>query len=320
MDFDAAVIEVVNSPDSLTEIVGAAVESVAPLAGGTVSPVYQLTLVDGDNLVLKFGEDANTLRAEQLFLEQWSKSGIRTPSVYKRANVKNGENSVTYLLMEQLPGKNLFPLMESGTLDNSAILRDLGRMLAQMHQCAADGYGEIQFDRDGASARSYGKWSTLAELLTDAAWADAILTNQRNGELSEEDNELIDHAVLLLNRERAGRGSSFVHNDFRAGNIIYNESKPQPYAVIDPGPEFTHPYLCLAYSLLLEEVHGANDPADLRRGYGDVSPIDDAALHAALFLRSLLLLPRWGKADQPYAKPLHALFQREKAWLKNNFS
>ncbi|XP_037773144.1 uncharacterized protein LOC119568771, partial [Penaeus monodon] len=75
---------------------------------------------------------------------------------------------------------------------------------------------------------------------------------------------------------RAGRGSSFVHNDFRAGNIIYNESKPQPFAVIDPGPEFTHPYLCLAYSLLLEEVHGANDPADLRRGYGDVSPIDDS--------------------------------------------
>lgn len=318
MDFDEAVNQAVNARDCLAEIAGTGVQTIKPLTGGTVSPVYQLTLLGGDNLVLKFGEDADTLRAEQLFLEEWSKNGIRTPEVYKRGELRNGENSVNYLLMEFLLGDNLFPLMESGHLQNSDILHGLGHMLAQMHQCTADGYGEVQFDSDGDSTRIYGKWSTLSELLTNNVWADAIQANQSNGDLSENDNELIDHALLLLNQERADQGSCFVHNDFRAGNIIYRESEPQPYAIIDPGPEFAHPYLCLAYSLLLEEVHGANDPADFRRGYDDVSPIDDGALHAALFLRSLLLLPRWGRVDHLYAKPLHALFQREKAWLRNN--
>ena len=334
-----------SSPDLLSSVVGQVPDSTEVMVGGNSSPVYKLTFKNGDHQVLKFAEERHWLQVEKHFLETWAASGIRTPAVIKVGSIQSdtADSSCAYLLMELLHGDNLFPLMESGQLDNPAILRDLGEILARMHEASAWGYGEVNFlntsgdntqgsDIQG-SDKITGTWATFTESLQSQPWQAIIQANLDNGSCSVNDAWVIEAAAALLDQQRIryladrwadrwgnskeSRGS-YVHNDFRAGNILYKPNSSTPYAVIDPGGELSHPYLCLAYSLLLEEIHGSNDPLDFKQGYESVTPIEEDALHAALFLKSLNLLPRWGRAGQPYAARLQTLFAREKRWLQEN--
>jgi len=216
--------------------------------------------------------------------------------------------------MEFVAGLNLFHIMEQSAVDCASVLQDLGSILATMHQVSAKGYGAIEIDTDG----TIGKKQSFSETLASPESLAFIKANLSNGDLLERDLHLIDLAGELLDKQRASLEGCLIHSDFRAGNVLYDANNAQPYTVIDPQPTLSHPYLCLAYSLILEEIHGKNNPTCLLQGYENISPIDHSALHAARFLKALELLPRWGQQGSEYANALHKLFKQEKAWLLGN--
>lgn len=143
-----------------------------------------------------------------------------------------------------------------------------------------------------------------------------LTANLQNGDLLDSEMHLVDTARDLLTTHWDRPHGSLIHGDFRAGNVLYDAAHPEPYTVIDPHPAISHPYLCLAYSLILPEVHGSHDHAIyIRQGYDEISPIVDDALRAARFLKALELLPRWGQPDRQIAPQLRQLFRQEKSWL-----
>ena len=311
MDFRKKIDDALQSSNFSESLLGEIPRATTPLSGGNFSAVYQVELADGTVQVLKFSDDLTWLRKEKLFLERWSQQGVRTPEIYLCAPLPTGWQG-GFLQMEMVMGQNLFPLMECDGVESEKVLRDLGTILATMHQATAHGYGEMTIGEDG---QIVGQETIFSQTLSSADWLDTITVNQRNGDLLDGEMLLIDNAGKLLDDQRGGLGGCFAHTDFRAGNILYDKTHDQPYTVIDPNPDLTHPYLCLAYSLLLEEIHGRNDPLHFRQGYEAMSPVDDSALHAAFFLKALELLPRWGEPGAMYADDLHQFFRREKKWL-----
>ena len=290
----------------LVAIFGELPQLIEPLTGGNSSTVYMVQLADGDFKVLKFAEGADWLRAEGFFLEAWAAIGIQTPKIDQHGAIP--DSSLAYLVMAYMPGKNLFPLMEAEAVPCNEIEQDLGQILARMHGVVGRGYGRVQCDADG---RPYGESASLADTLIDAEWQEILATNLANGDLLPDELLLVTRAAEMLDEQMQG-SASFAHNDFRAGNILYDPTQPQPYTIIDPSPELTHPYLCLAYTLILTEIHGRIEPLHFRSGYAEITPIDSDALDAALFLRALTLLPRWGASGAQYAIPLRQLFKRQK--------
>jgi aminoglycoside phosphotransferase (APT) family kinase protein len=313
MTIDQIVAEVVQSPQILNAYIGADVTALNPLAGGNVSYVFQATLADGRTRVAKFSDSYAWLKSEKIFLETWSNVGIPTPQIYACRRMQQ-EPEVALLVMEHVAGQNLFVLMEAGKVPAVTVLYDLGTLLAQMHQPTAQGYGPpIITDSTDKIA---GPYENVQALLAHGEWAEAIAANLANTTLKPREIELVQQAASMLDMQRGNESSCYAHTDFRAGNIIYNPDVPQPYTIIDPNPELTHPYLCLAYSLLLTEIHGRDDPQHMRQGYETITAIDDATLHAAIFLKALFLLPRWGQPGEPYAKMLHTVYSREKQFIQ----
>ncbi|MEM7125410.1 MAG: aminoglycoside phosphotransferase family protein [Chloroflexota bacterium] len=293
--------------DQVETLLGKRPIKMLPLMGGNSSLVYEVLFADGQRQVLKFAEGDTWLKAEQIFLDAWAKIGIRTPRVYEHGTVP--DSPFAYLLMEFVSGQNLFPLLEAETVPCTEVEQDLGHILARMHTEAGHGYGQVQVSEDGSIQ---GEVESLTDMLVLQEWRDTLSANVAKGYLTSEEVQLAHQAINTLVEHRGKDGGSYTHNDFRAGNILYDPRQAEPYAVIDPGPELNHPYLCLAYSLILTEIHGHIDPAHFRRGYHKISPIDEEALEAAIFLCMLKLLPRWGKPGAQYAEVLQTLFQRKK--------
>lgn len=142
MTFHDAVKDLLQLPDYILSLLGEKPCSIVPLVGGTVSAVYRARLTDDRSYVLKFGEDAEELRHEQLFLAAWAERGVRTPRVLQHTQLPNDVQGAL-LLMEYVQGDNLLPLVNAETVDSAKILTDLGRILATMHEVTATGFGQV---------------------------------------------------------------------------------------------------------------------------------------------------------------------------------
>lgn len=81
--------------------------------------------------------------------------------------------------------------------------------------------------------------------------------------------------------------------------------------VIDPTPALTHPYLCLAFNLILDEMHNGFASDHRLAGYSEVTTIVPKVLAAAAVVKSCLMFPSWGKdRESAYARNLLALYRR----------
>lgn len=313
MNFDVAVKDLIQSSDFIPDLLGEKPTSVMPLAGGTVSAVYRALLTDGASIVLKFSEDAEELLHERLFLAAWAERGVRTPSVLQYRRLPD-DLLGALLLMEYVAGDNLLPLVNAGAVDNERVLADLGRIQATMHQVTTTGFGQVTVAPDGEIR---GDKASLDESLRTSLWDDLLEANLDNGDLRDHEIELVGIARKLLTTHWAKPDGALIHDDFRAGNVLYDAAHAEPYIVIDPHPAVSHPYLCLAYSQILPEIYGNHDHATyIQQGYESISTVDDEALHGARFLKALELLPRWGQPDRPVAPHLRQLFHQEKSWLR----
>ena len=87
------------------------------------------------------------------------------------------------------------------------------------------------------------------------------------GAISTSDLPCVERAVNVLSEHALVTGPRRTHWDFRSGNMLRNGDR---LVLIDPTPGLTHPYLCLAYSLVLPELHAGTVPIDLLAGYEEV--------------------------------------------------
>ena len=128
------------------------------------------------------------------------------------------------------------------------------------------------------------------------------------GDISESDLAPVERAVDVLSEHVLTTGSRLTHGDFRTGNTLLNGGR---FVIIDPAPALTHPSLCLAYTLLLEELHTAILPLDFLSGYQEVSPVDARALDAALLIRAGIMFNSFGRRrETDYGRRLPEMFAR----------
>ncbi len=88
--------------------------------------------------------------------------------------------------------------------------------------------------------------------------------------------------------------------------------QPPIFTVIDPQPAVSHPYLCLAYTLLLEEIHFRRSRAAAVHAdaYAAIEPIEAPILRAAMIVRAVLML-RSFVSNQRYIDNLVVAVARE---------
>jgi fructosamine-3-kinase len=128
------------------------------------------------------------------------------------------------------------------------------------------------------------------------------------GGISEGDLAAVERAIDVLSEHALAIGPRRVHGDFRTGNMLRDGDR---LVVIDPAPALTHPYLCLAYSLVLPELHTGVVPIDFLAGYEEVSPVDARALDAALLIRAGIMFNSFGRMrESVYGQRLPLVFAR----------
>jgi Ser/Thr protein kinase RdoA (MazF antagonist) len=151
--------------------------------------------------------------------------------------------------------------------------------------------------------------------MASAEFQEEIGIDLQAGRLREQDLAAVQNAVDIVHQHAQVVGSVLAHTDFRAGNVLYMAATEPPYVVIDPNSRITHPYMCLAYTIVLETIHAKNDPAHLLAGYSQVAEIEPKVLTAANLLVIVSLLSRWGHETHPYAGNLLRLFAEMKGKL-----
>ncbi len=313
MNFHTTIDTLIQTTDFVANLLGEQPQTLTPLTGGHISAVYRAQLHNGTSYVLKFAQNTDELRLEQHFLAAWSAHGVHTPQVLQYAPLPDGVSGGV-LKMAFMEGQNLLPLVNDGAVDVDSVMVDLGTILATMHQVTASRFGTATVTADGTIS---GSERTFRDGLWTQEWADAVDANLRSGDLLDSELRLVDAACAMLSAHGHDTDGVLIHDDFRAGNVLYDAAQAQPYTVIDPHPKLSHPYLCLAYALILPLVYGNDShPPFIQRGYNTISPLDDEALHAARFLKALELLPRWGQPGHPTSTALHAVFREEKAWMR----
>jgi aminoglycoside phosphotransferase (APT) family kinase protein len=215
-----------------------------------------------------------------------------------------------YLLMEYLEGPSVEADVEAGRLPFEGTMRTIGRMLATMHTIRGTGFGSSHWDHLDSSGN--GRFATLGEHLFAEHLARGLAFATDLGAISQRDREAVDRAVSLLSEHAEVIGPRRIHGDFRTGNMIHNGDR---FVVIDPTPALTHPYLCLAYSLLEPPLFADVSMDDFLAGYQEVTPVDVRLLDAALLVRVGIMFDTFGRRRHTeHGLKIPALFthQRER--------
>ena len=281
---------------------GGRVVAASPLTGGKASAVYKVSLSTGQTIVLKTA-DARVIETEAIWLRGWSEIGVATPAVYAYGLLAD---STPYLLMELIDGPSVQSDIDAGRLPDQETMQQLGRVLATMHSIRGSGFGSAGYDHlDGAAT---GRFQTLREQLASEALPQGLAFAREIGAISDADLAAVERAVNVLNEHAQVTGPRRTHGDFRTGNILHSRGR---LVVIDPWPALTHPYVCLAYALLLPELFAEARPVNLLAGYTEISPVDPRALDAALLIRAGIMFNSFGRRrDNIDGRSLPPLFAR----------
>jgi len=282
---------------------------------GNTSAVYKLVDDSGDAIVLKTGWSTawshDVLAAEAIFLDRWHSCGVNTPVVID-FKVLEGPIKVPVLLMEYVAGQSMGGLLDQPKAASDGVERVMGTLQAKMHTVKATGYGasgDGNVHVDGGNIS--GRFASLRECLAGEGLEKKIHLGTQNGQIEARDRPAIERAIALLDSHASHIGPSLTHNDFHFRNLFYDPSRPFPYVVIDPTPALTHPYLCLAFNLILDEMHNGFASDHRLAGYSEVTAIVPNVLAAATVIKSCLMFPSWGKdRESAYARNLLTLYRR----------
>jgi fructosamine-3-kinase len=273
-----------------------------PLLGGRASTVYRIIRSNGRSVVFKSAE-ARVVETEAIWLRGWREIGIDTPEVYANGVL---DDLTPYLLMALVDGPSVYAELAAGRLPYEETMKQTGRMLATMHTIRSIGFGSALQDHLDSAGR--GQFQTLREQFAAETLPLGLSFALEVGAISAGDLDAVERAVDVLSEHVVAVGARRTHGDFRVGNMLRDGDR---LVVIDPAPALTHPYICLAYSLILPELATGTMPAALLAGYDEVSPVDARALEAALLIRAGIMFNSFGRRQESvYGQRLPRVFAR----------
>jgi len=173
--------------------------------------------------------DDDYMDAEVAAMELVASRGVCVPKVY-HCDTSMSKYPIRFQLMEKVLGKSMNILDQNRTLDRKSVGRQLGRMLARMHDIKLDGFGFFDTDtlrREGRivgldpsnEAYFFKKLDDHLRFLQD----HAFLSHEQVWEIER----LIEKHAYLLKLEQG----SVVHKDIAFWNMIGTENKI--HAIID---------------------------------------------------------------------------------------
>lgn len=263
------------------------IDSAKIFPGGETSVVFLVESPE-KTYVAKMARYPETVERETAFFEQWAEKGVRTPKVLS-LHTANNQVPVSIISLENIEAPILSQSLNTEQRVKKGIAREMGRTLARMHKAKGEGFG-FPTPED----RTKGNFDSFSEEMENALFKSRAGWLKEQGIITEKDIESAQTAVKIIEDDlHSGTQPSLTHNDFRPYNIFNTE----PMIVFDPNPRITHPYMCLALTLIKSEVEtgsfGKQERDEILSGYSEISEIDNRVLSAAIVLRGMRTLNTW---------------------------
>jgi fructosamine-3-kinase len=247
-----------------------------------VSSLVAFIEADADKYVLKIPLKP-TAEGESLFLKKWEEVGVTVPHVYKEG--KLGDHP--YILMSFVDAPMLSESIKNG-LVKSDIWVDLGKILRNMHEPSAEGYGSIV---DGKA-----EYTTFKDWIASEKVQEKIKYVEEAGLLDTKLWPISNVIDTLVAYDERNPKSSYCHMDFCADDIMASV----PLTIIDPEPMFNNGIIDIGRSLQLLSAQGNYDHVeDLKEGYfSNNTSYDKSALRAAIILSAYMKFRYWHKTGR----------------------
>jgi tRNA A-37 threonylcarbamoyl transferase component Bud32 len=227
-------------------------------------------------------------KGEVEFLRIWENAGVRVPHVFEAGMI--GEHP--FILMEYIVGQSLELSTEAELLERKVFVQ-MGEILRCIDTTKAKGYGRMKVDGVG----EYEDFKTW--LLEFPQTVNQLAYIEKHNLLPEEIFGSLQRAKdILIEYIAADPHSAFCHWDFAPGNILDADS----LVVIDPVPNFNHPYLDIARSIV--QTIGAGYVADevqkqfLEGYFSGEEKLNPRVLQAAVLFIAHTKIPHWHKTNE----------------------
>jgi len=178
--------------------------------------------IDGKPFIARFhpqGIKNGYFHVEKLALQKAKQHGIPVPAVVE-IHQANEPTDMDFMLMTVCEGQTLSVALQNKTADEAAMLKECGKVMAQLHEISVDGYGP--FDNESAKLgelvglhRSYHDFvhSGLDENLSRLTHFNI---------LSHEEKKDISSIFSEMNFEPQNK-PCLVHNDFADWNLLTDD-------------------------------------------------------------------------------------------------
>lgn len=268
------------------------IDEVKVFADGETSVVF---LVKSPELtyVAKLTRHPETVEREAVFFEKWAEQGVRIPRVLA-LHTTNDQIPVSIVSLEYIDAPILSRFLNTEQRVKKGVAREMGRTLASMHRAKGEGFGFPIPEN-----RTKGNFVTFKEEFENTFLKRRANWLKEQGVITDQDLSSTQTAIEIIEKDlRSGIKPSLVHDDFRPYNIFASE----PITVFDPNPRITHPFMCLALTLIKSEVEsgtfGKQERDEILSGYSEITKVNNHVLSAAIVLRGLRTLNTWKRKDK----------------------
>lgn len=247
-----------------------------------VSALVAFIEAGADKYVLKIPLNS-TAEGEALFLNKWEEVGVTVPHVYKEGRLGNH----SYILMSFVDAPMLSEAIKNG-LVKSDIWVDLGKILRNMHEPSAEGYGSIV---DGKA-----EYTTFKDWIASEKVQEKIKYVEEAGLLDTKLWPISNVIETLVAYDERNPKSSYCHMDFCADDIMASV----PLTIIDPDPMLNNGIIDIGRSIQVVSAQGNYDHVeDLKEGYfSNNTSYDKSALRAAIILSAYIKFRYWHKTGR----------------------
>jgi fructosamine-3-kinase len=257
--------------DRAARLLGGRAATVTPLAGGELSSVIQLELVDGRMAIVKGGPDPV---AEAKMLEAIGRAGAPAPAVLAV--------DTQVLVLEVLPS--------SGGLESA--WRDLGLVLARLHGARGPRFGWCDDYAFGEVAIVNGWTDDWPRF-----WSERRLVNHLTALPPDLARRVERLAAALPDRLPATPPASLLHGDLWSGNVL--AAGPRVTGLVDPACYYGDAEVDFAMLRLF-----AAPGFELLEAYGALAPGSEKRLPIYQLWPALVHLRLFGQGYRPMVEGL----------------
>ena len=200
---------------------------------GVSSVVARIDMEDNKKYVFKSGNSFIEWWDERVHIEGkiydlWREINIKTPIVYKKWTITEGNSRIPYIVMEYIKPEKEF---SKDTMEAS-MLQEIGENIAKMNSIHGKWFGRVKkMEWD----MLIGIYNTTNELYE--SYDKKIRTLEKRGEIREYEIKKAQEAIKILKKDFAsGTQASITHDDVRENFFL-----TKPMTIFDPNPRLDHP-------------------------------------------------------------------------------